>query len=68
MLPVGVERRRNRKKTKHFYFLAGLRLELRVSIALSHTSSPFCSGYFGDEVLRTVCSDLAPPDLNFPSS
>jgi hypothetical protein len=22
---------------------------------LSHTSSPFCSGYFGDGVLRTVC-------------
>jgi hypothetical protein len=21
----------------------------------SHTCSPFCSGYFGDEVSRTIC-------------
>jgi hypothetical protein len=23
---------------------------------LSHTSNPFCSGYFGGEVLQTICS------------
>jgi hypothetical protein len=24
---------------------------------LSHASSPFCSGYFGDGFLRTICLD-----------
>jgi hypothetical protein len=23
---------------------------------LTHTSGPFCSGYFGDGVLQTICS------------
>jgi energy-coupling factor transporter transmembrane protein EcfT len=27
----------------------------RVFYHLSHASSPFCSGYFGDEVLQTIC-------------
>jgi hypothetical protein len=26
---------------------------------LSHTSIPFCSGYFGDGILQTVCLDWA---------
>jgi hypothetical protein len=28
---------------------------LHLLYCLSHTSSPFCSGYFGDGVLRTIC-------------
>jgi hypothetical protein len=28
---------------------------LTKTYCLSHTSSPFCSGYFGDGVLRTTC-------------
>jgi hypothetical protein len=24
---------------------------------LSHTPSPFCSGYFGDGILLTICPD-----------
>jgi hypothetical protein len=53
-----------------FFFLVGLRFELRASLlqsslctlakqvlsCLSHTYSPFCSGYFGDgRVSRTIC-------------
>jgi hypothetical protein len=34
---------------------------------LSHTPSPFCSGYFGDGILRTFCSGW-PPTLIFPIS
>jgi hypothetical protein len=39
---------------------------------LSHTSSPFCSGYFGDGGLLNYLSGLAlnhdPPDLSLPRS
>jgi hypothetical protein len=38
---------------------------------LSHTSSPFCSGDFGDGVSRTICPGLTsncdPPNLSLPS-
>jgi hypothetical protein len=37
-----------------FFFLKRLEFELRAS-HLNHTSSPFCSGYFGSEVSQTVC-------------
>jgi hypothetical protein len=37
-----------------------------------HTSSPFCSAYFGDGVPQTILLGLVwkvdPPDLSFPSS
>jgi hypothetical protein len=26
---------------------------------LSHTSSPFCSGYFGNGIFRTICPEMA---------
>jgi hypothetical protein len=35
-------------------FLTALGFELRAD-HLSHTSSPFCSGYFGDVTSRTIC-------------
>jgi hypothetical protein len=39
---------------------------------LSHTSSPFCSGYFGDGDLENCLPELAsnhdPPDLSLPTS
>jgi hypothetical protein len=41
-----------------FFFLVGLGFELSAWWAqyhLSHTSSPFCSGYFGDGVSRSIC-------------
>jgi hypothetical protein len=31
------------------------KLEKQVLYCLSHTSSPFCSGYFGAGVSRTIC-------------
>jgi hypothetical protein len=34
--------------------LKALHLQKRHS-SLSHTSSPFCSGYFGDEFSKTIC-------------
>jgi hypothetical protein len=44
-----------------------LGFELRASCLLGHTSSPFCSGYFGDKVLlfaqATLDCDL--PILHF---
>jgi hypothetical protein len=27
----------------------------KLKYRLSHTSSPFCSGYLGDEIPRTIC-------------
>jgi hypothetical protein len=45
------------------FFFMGLEFELRVShlqsrhFTLSHTSSSFCSGYFGDGVWWTICPD-----------
>jgi hypothetical protein len=55
-----------------FIFLVGLEFELRSSrlqcrrlYHLSHTSSPFCSGYFGDgglsNYLPVLASNLDPP-------
>jgi hypothetical protein len=46
----------------NFYFLLGLGFELRALCSqsqhwLSHTSSSFCSGYFGDEMLWTIYQD-----------
>jgi hypothetical protein len=44
-----------------FSFLGGLRLTQDFVLAkqvlyhLIHSSSPFCSGYFGDRVLQTIC-------------
>jgi hypothetical protein len=42
-----------------FWVLVGLRFEFRACKAalyhLSHTSSPFCSGCFGDGVSRKIC-------------
>jgi hypothetical protein len=49
----------------YFVVFVGLRFELKalhfilpkqVHYCLSHISSPFCSGYFTDEVFQTVCS------------
>jgi hypothetical protein len=58
-----------------FYFiLAGLGFELHFRLAkqvlydLSHTSSPFCSGYFGENYLPWLVSNCNPPDLSLPSS
>jgi hypothetical protein len=57
---------------KSLFFLVGLGFELRTShlqalYHLSHTSRPFCSGYFGDEVFKNVLPRLAsncdPPNL-----
>jgi hypothetical protein len=48
----------------HVFMLAKQALNL-----LSHTSSPFCSGYFGDGVSRTVCPGWPltdPPDVSLP--
>jgi hypothetical protein len=30
---------------------------------LSHSSSPFCSGYFGDGILQTVCLGWLPASI-----
>jgi hypothetical protein len=40
-----------------FFFLVGLGFELGASClqSRSSTSSPFCSGYFGDEISKTLC-------------
>jgi hypothetical protein len=38
-----------------FVFLMGFVLAKQVLYHLSHTSGAFFSGYFGDEVLRTIC-------------
>jgi hypothetical protein len=45
-----------------FFFLVGLGFEVRaikfakqMLYCSSHASSPFCSDYFGDGVLRTIC-------------
>jgi hypothetical protein len=40
-----------------FFFLVGLGFKLtkQVLTHLSYNFSPFCSGYFGDEVSRTIC-------------
>jgi hypothetical protein len=49
-----------------FFFLVGLGFDLHFMLAeqvlakqafyhLSHTSSPFCSHYFEDGVMQTVC-------------
>jgi hypothetical protein len=39
---------------------------------LSHTSSPLCSGYFGDESFTKIFAwaglELDPPDLSLPGS
>jgi hypothetical protein len=37
---------------------------------LTHTSIPFCSGYFGDGVFYSfgLASNWHPPDLSLPSS
>jgi hypothetical protein len=35
----------------------GFTLAKQTLYCLSHTSSAFCSGYFGDEVLWTICSN-----------
>jgi hypothetical protein len=49
-----------------FFFggFVGLRFELKSFMLaykelyhVSYTYSPFCSGYFGDGVLRTICLD-----------
>jgi hypothetical protein len=39
------------------FLFVGLGFELRaLSLqTLSHTSSPFCSGYFGNGISRTIC-------------
>jgi hypothetical protein len=37
-----------------FFFFAVLGLELR-AYTLSHSTSPFCDGYFRDRVSRTIC-------------
>jgi hypothetical protein len=49
------------KKMGYLLFLLGLEfepmsssLQNRLLFHLSHTSSPFCSGYFGDWVLQTI--------------
>jgi hypothetical protein len=65
-------------KLNLFFFLLGLGFELIVShlqnrapYHLSHTSSPFCSGYFGDGCLANYLPWLAskhnPPDLSLLS-
>jgi hypothetical protein len=50
----------------------GFTLAKQALYCLSHTSSTFCSGYFGDEVSQTilprVASNSDPPDLTIPSS
>jgi hypothetical protein len=55
-------------------FLVGLGFKLRAlslhsrgSNAVSHTSSSFCSGYFGDGALWTICPDWL-PTIVLPSS
>jgi hypothetical protein len=35
-----------------FFFFVGLGFDTQ---GLSHTSSPFCSGYFGDGVSQIIC-------------
>jgi hypothetical protein len=53
-----------------FFFFVGLGFEFRAlhlqNRCLSHTSSPFCPGYFGDGVLQTLC--LGWPCTIFPIS
>jgi hypothetical protein len=47
-------------------------LQSRCSNCLNHTSSPFCSGYFGDGGLKNYLPRLASnhnlPDLSLPST
>jgi hypothetical protein len=53
-----------------FVVLVDWGLNLRVSsdlYLLSHTSSPFWSGYFGCEVSKTIFLGL-PPDLSLPGN
>jgi hypothetical protein len=41
----------------------------QVSFYLSHTSSPFCFGYFGDGISRTICPGWPLPSvLSFSAS
>jgi hypothetical protein len=42
-----------------FFFLVGLGFAKQALYCLSHTSSPFCCGYFTDGVSGTVCLDLS---------
>jgi hypothetical protein len=64
-----------------FFFFVGLVFELfrickaallQLLYQLSHTSSSFCSGYFGDgclvNCLPGLASNLSPPNLSSPSS
>jgi hypothetical protein len=61
-----------------FFFLVGWSLNLGLILAkqalypMSHTSSPFYSGYFGDgglmNCLPRLVLNLNPPDLGLPSS
>jgi hypothetical protein len=62
-----------------FFFLVGLGLNSGLcaykagGILLEHTSSPFCSGYFGDgrmglmNYLLGLALNHHPPDLRLPS-
>jgi hypothetical protein len=51
--------------------LRALHLAKQALYLLSHASSSFCSGYFGDGGLANYVPGLAfncnPPDLSFPS-
>jgi hypothetical protein len=37
------------------YLSGGFMLAKQTLCCLSHTSSPFCSGYFGDGVSQIIC-------------
>jgi hypothetical protein len=62
-----------RLRIEGFFFLTqGFALAKQAIYCLSHTSGPFCSGYFGDGVGLSNCLlglalNLDPFDLNFPS-
>jgi hypothetical protein len=49
------------------FVFEGFELAKQALYCSSHTSSPFCSNYFGDRVPHTIClSD--PPNLSLPST
>jgi hypothetical protein len=56
IIPLGVN---TDARTSFIYLFFWLGFELRALRlqSKSHTSSPFCSGYFGDEVSRTICPE-----------
>jgi hypothetical protein len=56
------KKKQTQKMNETFFFGVGLGFELRtkqVLYCLSHSSNPFCSGYFGEGVFGNYLTSLA---------